>query len=433
MNKMHTNKNLQNILFITILLAILISPMVYWFSLNGNWNEDSILEERKLVSFPSLSFRDFKTAVKRIFQGLYDQAGELFFDKFLDGSFQNKMNTAASEQMLLRIPLVEISKMFERTVIKSAYLALPDQALPASFDSGLYITRDSSNLMQDPALFTQAEKEAVDLRLANYRDLLADYPDINLYVFNIDTLPYSPYHPVSPYFPQADNGQSLQYFLENKPSELRFENFPLTSFKEYQDHFFKTDQHWNIYAAMQAYQQIYQMLQENYPDISPMLQVESYKKVDGVEFLGSLARKSLFPIEADILEYVDVDMPDYSTYVNGELTNYGGRENYLKGIYNHDKYFNHYRGFYGSAQVTIQYHFENGSDRNLLMIVSSHSRTIQMYLASHYRDSYVIDMRYEENSSKTLGEYIDEYQITDVLILGQAMITYYSTDYAIIP
>ena len=56
-----------------------------------------------------------------------------------------------------------------------------------------------------------------------------------------------------------------------------------------------------------------------------------------------------------------------------------------------------------------------------------------MYIASHFHDTYVIDMRYEENSSKSLQQFIDEYGITDVLVFGQPTVTYYSAEDAIIP
>ena len=51
-----------------------------------------------------------------------------------------------------------------------------------------------------------------------------------------------------------------------------------------------------------------------------MLTADAIKQVDGIEFLGSMARKTLYPIKPDILEYADVSMPAYDTYVDGELS-----------------------------------------------------------------------------------------------------------------
>jgi len=56
-----------------------------------------------------------------------------------------------------------------------------------------------------------------------------------------------------------------------------------------------------------------------------------------------------------------------------------------------------------------------------------------LYLASHFRDTYIIDLRFEENRLKSLQEFIDQYQITDVLVFGQPSVTYYSAEDAIKP
>ncbi len=426
-------KNIQNLVFILVLAIFLVSPSLFWLSRGGNWTQSSILEDRELVTFPQISLREFKTGLKRIYQGLYSEAGEIFFNQFISGKFQRKVNKAAAEQMLLRIPLVELDKSFERTVIYSAYAALPDTALPSIFESDVSIDRSGEYLLQDLEFYDEAVKGEIDSRIANYEELLKDYPDVHFYVFNIETLPHSSSHPLTAYYPYADNGRSLAYFLENKPPELAFDNFALTSFEDYKAKFFKTDQHWNINASLDAYAQIYALIQQQYPDISPMLTAREIKKVDDVKFLGALARKTLYPVEPDILEYAEVDMPAYTTYVDGEQTTYGKRKGYLEGKFNHDKYYNHYRGFYGKAMVSIQYQFDNDSDRNLLMITSSYSRTIQMYLASHFHDTYVVDMRFDENSSKSIQQFVDEYGITDVLVFGQPSVTYYAAEDAIKP
>ncbi len=61
-------------------------------------------------------------------------------------------------------------------MIHCAYAALPDEAYPASFDSGLYVDRREENLMQDLAYFDAVEKEAIDTRVANYEELLRIIP-----------------------------------------------------------------------------------------------------------------------------------------------------------------------------------------------------------------------------------------------------------------
>lgn len=423
----------RNFLFVILIACLLVSPMIFWLSMNGEWNENSILEERKLTVFPPVKWLDMRTAIKRIIQGLPNEAGEIFFNQFIVGKFQRKVDKAVAEQMPLRIPLVELAKLFERSVVKSAYLTLPDEAYPACLNTDLVITRDEGNLIRSVAPFTDKEKQAIDARIANYAEILRGLPQVNFYVFNIETIEYSPCHPLTRFFPQADAGRSLQYFLANKSRELRFENYAISSFEDFRGRFFKTDHHWTIRGALQAYERVHAMLREGYTDISPLLEVKEIKVVPGLRYLGSLARTTLYPIEADILEFAEFDLQKSSTYVNGEADDYGGREHYLQGVYNPEKYFNHYQGFFGGQRALVHYQFENDSARNLLMIASSHARVNQMLIASHFRNTYVVDLRFKNVQDLSIRKIVDEYAITDVLVMGQPSLSYAASDESLTP
>ena len=121
------------------------------------------------------------------------------------------------------------------------------------------------------------------------------------------------------YYPNADNGQSLVYFLEKKPQALAFRNYALTSFQDYKDRFFRTDHHWNIRASVDAYQDIYAMLKEQYETISPPVEVKEYRQIKDLEFLGGFAKTTLYPVKPESLEYAVVDMEDFETYIDGEM------------------------------------------------------------------------------------------------------------------
>jgi len=72
--------------------------MVFWGLTGGNWLEESQLEGRFLSTFPVLSYRDFKTAVKRIFQRMPEEAGDIFFNQLLDKRYQQEFSKAVKEQ-----------------------------------------------------------------------------------------------------------------------------------------------------------------------------------------------------------------------------------------------------------------------------------------------------------------------------------------------
>ncbi|MDP2966567.1 MAG: hypothetical protein Q8N39_11135 [Pelolinea sp.] len=79
------------------------------------------------------------------------------------------------------------------------------------------------------------------------------------------------------------------------------------------------------------------------------------------------------------------------------------------------------------------YDFDNNSERNLLLITSSQSRSIQPLIASHYYKTYVIDLRDEDVRAISLGQMINDYQINDVIVFGQPWNTYFSESYLITP
>jgi hypothetical protein len=426
-------KKIRNLVFIMVVGILLITPLIYWFSLNGNWQPSSVWESRNLKAFPALSYRNFKTAVKRLLQGLPTEAGELFFNQFISGDFQRDFTLAAEHQMFQRNSLIFLSKTYKWWMNQIVYTFLPDPAILPAMDSRYYVLRDGEHLIKDTISFGEQQKAEIDLRIANYYQILNDYSDINFYVYNIETLEHSPYHVMAQYFPNADNGQSLNYFLVNKPETLTFRNFAIDSFQDYKERFFRTDHHWKARASIEAYQDIYAMLKDQYEDISPQVEVNEYLEVEDLKFLGSLARGTLYPVTPEPFGYAVVDLGKYETYVNSELTIYADHQSYLDGTYDHSKYFDHYSGFYGRHEIEVHYHFGNDTGRNLLMITSSFARTNQALLASHFDDTYVLDMFFEENRTRSLNQMIKDHGITDVLIMGHPEITYYSTDNIIKP
>ena len=428
-----TKSSLRNVFLIGLIFLIFALPMLYWVSLEGKWELVSEIEGRKLAVFPKNPFQDQKTGLKRLVQGNFNEAFDLFFNNLTNGSLQREINDAIADQFPLRINLTEFAQNVENGLIVTAYSIFTDNALPASTHTTILVTRDRSRLFIPPTNFNDTRKLNIDYRIQNYIEIAKNNPDINFYVFSIETLRYSKFNPVAKLYINADNGRSLAYFLENKPDTLRFNNLEISNFQDHEANFFKTDHHWNIHGALKAYRMIYEMLSENYVDIGPMLNIDNIRTLEGVSFLGSYARESLFPISPEPFEYLDIQLPAYKTFVNGKLEPYGARDQYLSGNFPKEKYFNYYEGFYGSWKKLIIYEFDNASDRNLLLISSSHARMNQMLIASHYKKTYVIDLRKQDAKAISIKQLVSDYQIDDVLFIGQPEVTYLSKGYAITP
>ncbi len=204
----------------------------------------------------------------------------------------------------------------------------------------------------------------------------------------------------------------------------------LASLEEHKEKFFRTDHHWNARGAWAGYSIIYDMLAERVPDLSPKLELQEFRKIDDVAFCGSYARRTLVPCDPEPFEVAIVDLPAYTTYIDGQPQQYGHREEYLKGEFEKNRFTNHYAEYYGNVIDLVEYEFENGSNRDLLLFGNSYSQAVKLFIASHYRHTYAFDFR--EYSDFSLSEFLAEHPVDDVLLIGD-LLAYGREDWIINP
>jgi hypothetical protein len=424
-------KNYLQIIFLGALCLILIIVPGYRIALGDKYDESSLIEQRRLATFPALSFKNIKLAVKRVLQGKTKDAGKLFFNQFIDRSFQTQFEDAAADQFPFRIPAIQIAKMFERGMINLAYLFLSDSAIPADATSGLYVMRDSSRIIHGVNSFTPSSKESIDKRISNYAELIRLYPNQKFYLFFNQRLYDSPYHPLINYFNNSDAGQSFQYFKENKPEGLILSSLLLSGMDDHINYFYSTDHHWNIRGACRAYGEIYKMLAAGYPTISPALKCDEFITVPNVTFLGSLARQTLYPLQAEKFEISKVKLPSYRVITNGKVTYHAAGSQDVTIKHGRDPYTNLYITFFGPNVPLEEYVFDNGSHRNAIIIGDSYVNPIEPYLAYHYSHTYFVDFRGYDHFS--LGDLLKKYQIDDIIIIGNYIVGIASESWFINP
>lgn len=402
-----------NSLFLAFAAAILLTVPLFWLESGWKWAEENV-ENREFAGFPEFPFQNLKIGIKRLVHGRYQEAYEQA-SPLVSRDWQRQVEQASSDMFPHRIKLIELAKRMDRGLILAAYLPFRDPAIPASTREAVMVLRDRPVFIDPPAIFDAKTRRNLDLRLENYADLIARYPQIHFYAFYFERPENSGLHPASELFPQADRGDTLRYFAAHKPEGLVFGSWTLESMEEYEQLYFHNDHHWNIRGAWKAYQGIYRLIAPHTPGISPMLELKRFSTVPEVKFCGSYASRTLFPCQPDPFEYAEVDLPPYATYVNHKKAAYGRPQDYLAGEFNRSTYTPHYGSFFGSAKALVEYDFDNQADRNLLFIGSSYTRAVQVYLASHYDHTYVVDLR--EYSSFSLGPFIQEHEIDDVIVL----------------
>lgn len=411
--------SLSRQLALSIFFLLLLAVPVYWLGREKQTGRSSIPEDRKLADFPALAFQPFVKALKLTAVGNFKLAGETFFDQFFNKSYQRKVESAASDQFPLRFPGIVMVKAVERAQVALAYAPLRDPAIPTDMVSGLYIMRDGSQIFSNPVRYDEDTMGLVDEKVAFYKKTMSRNPGANFYAFYIERLEYSDYHPLNAHFSNADGGRNFEYFKKNLPKGLTLTSLAFNDFENYKQNNYRSDHHWNIRGALAGYDIVYEMLAKGYPGITPRLEHDRIITFEDILFAGSYAGRTLNPVEPEVFEVADVDLPPYRVFIDGKEVTVDSKERYAAGNYPRAKYAHHYNYFgTGRPGTVYEYVFENGSNRDLLIVGNSFKWPIYPLLASHYHHTYTVNLLEHENFQ--LNKFLKEHPVQDVLFFGDA-------------
>ncbi|HNR02462.1 MAG TPA: hypothetical protein PKK59_08010 [Anaerolineaceae bacterium] len=404
------------ILFFVIILFV---PM-YWVTRGKTGSVNSLIENRALATFPAFPLVDLKMGAKRVIQGKLLLAWQRAGEQFIPGTYQQYFEYGVSDQFPLRATWIQLMYGLERIMIRVIYSTQPDIAIPADMGrSGLYELLGKHFLFYPPRQVAQ-KQEYIDNTILRYSELLDKYPDMNFYAYQVDGLDYSNANPLTSKIYWGEANRSFEYFLQNKPEALITSRLHYRNLEEYLDYFFRTDHHWNIHGTLQGYEDIYAMLAANYPEISPMISHDRFYVFPDIEFHGSLARFSLYRIRpGDIFEVALLDLPPHKIFDStGMELDLHHQADYLDGHYSTEPFTDHYVEYYGADRDLIEYVYENGSERNLMIIGDSYANAIESILAAHYHHTYSIDVRKYPYGKFNLAEFLEEHDVDDILFIG---------------
>ena len=412
--------------FLSIFFVILLAVPIYWLTKGEIATEESLVEARTLVALQPKSSPNLQRALDLIEEGKLREAAEILINLFTSKSFVNKFEQATSDQFPFRMPAIQFSKILDRGIIKSAYSIVSDPIIPADMTNVIYIDAANNQLIHSPTLFNETTRELIDERIKNYEDLIQAHPEQKFYVYYHQTLHNSNFHPMNQYFPDADKGQSIVYFEDHLPEGLTLEKFLLTSLDDHLKYYYRTDHHWNVYGILHAYEDIYDMISKDFVEISPMLEYKKIVVFPEIDFLGYMARRTFYPIDGDEFAVEIIDIPSHVMLESGQEVKESPRLVYFKGQYSMIPFTNHFNEFYGNVADLIEYTFENDSDRNLLIFGSSFRYALDPLLASHYKKTYCVDLRYYTDFS--LSDFLAKHDVDDILIVGDNEVALQNTE-----
>jgi hypothetical protein len=405
---------IYRIQFFLVIIALLAVP-VFWSAMSRWFEPISIIEGRDLETFPDTGWLEVKRTLWLVTRGRITEARELLIDRVMDRSLQDQFTLATSDHFPLRLNLIRAAKGFDLGMIYSTYAFLPDRAVPTNTRNEIFITWDQSTVIKGLPLYDEQDEQALDARIAEISTIANQYPDINVYVFYFELLANSEQNPMLPAIPGLDGGRSYAYLKDHLPANVTLDAMLLPDVAEFNQDFYHTDHHWNIRGAWKAYQQMYTMVSANYPGISPINDSIQYKTFPDLLFLGTYARDSLYPFSPELFEIGEVELPQYVVMTRDYPIDYNKSEQYLAGVFSKNPYVSRYAEFFGENYPYMEYVFDNGASRNLLVIGTSYKIPIQPWIASHYYESYFVNVSIDPEFS--LSEFMQTHHVDDLIIL----------------
>lgn len=416
-------KPLTNLIVVFYLVIFLVPA--YWLLRDNSQSAWSAIENRYLKPFPPFPIQDIKISVKfLILQHEPVASLNTLAEQFRPNEYPKSVEAAASDLFPLRAVWLQTSHGFDRAMIELGYLLRDDSAIPAQMSFSRFRilkTRDANrSLFYFPASVRSSELKKIDETIITYNALTLAHPEVNYYVYSIEPLHQSKAHPLNYMLRHPQHGQYIEYFLSHLPHGLNFKSLRLNSFEDHQRWYFRTDHHWNIHGTLYAYDDLYQMLKENYPSISPTLPHDRLFVFPDIRYHGSLARFTAYQLRpGDIFEVALIDYPPFRILdKDGNDLDLMGMNEYLMGNYSNKPFTDHYIKYYGLDDDFHEFVFENGSNRNLLIIGDSFANSIELMLAAHYHHTYSVDIRNYPDMYFSFSDFLINHEVDDVLFLG---------------
>ncbi len=311
-------------------------------------------------------------------------------------------------------------------ILLAAPCALGEEAAPDAYTlvsrkKHLYSLADTGWLIEDYNLYFVPE--AAITQAESFNKVLSAFPEVETYV-------YLAASSRSLDMNRLENGSPLYDLIREHYPDSETDCLPINSFEEYCRCFYKTDHHWNYYGSYKGYCQIIRMmLGEDEPLMEPLETVEF-----PVYFNGSLNKLISRDSSDEKFTVYRFDYPEMTVRVNGKRRSaYGKQEAYFDGKYKKkDVYTNHYGEFYGGDVGLVQFSTGDETRENVIVFGNSFSNAVDMLIASHFNNTYFIDMRhYKEDMGEklSLSGSIREWGITKVLLMGDGYFFKWGTTY----
>ena len=412
---------LMLVLFVTSPVIALLSNMGYLDALytKNLFVTESYADDDTFLAPVVNKFEDFKTTMKNIYVNCLPYYSEIITEMQIG---KNALTLRADA--LLR-------PLFTGT---SEAPVTPDDDSQSIYDTYNYVAvhlagngRPSYYSIQPINTVELVETSQPDvleqaaITQASYLKAYAEkYPDVNFYVYIGSSFQnYENFSDITGGQAQSNlsNIQAYKSIITEGMDNVWCDWLPINSVADRMNYLFKSDHHWNAYGAYAGYQSIISAVHEKTPEISEPREFDILK-VDGIRWIGLVGGSTNLYYD----EYADDFWVFDLSWMQNYESEYSKANNYdvwkmsqdwLNGKYP-ENYLTNYFDYYGEIfrhETKVTFH-DNQTGRNLLIFGDSFSKPLQLPLASHFDNTYVVSA-----ANTNIGAIMKENNITDVIVV----------------
>lgn len=349
----------------------------------------------------------------------YQTFPELSWETVSEGTFQDDFEQYIADGIPERDDLLLANASLQRRVIELANLPFGYDVYDTYYGSDYVIVESIGGVYAKPKTTLDITVEDLNGWAASYSELIEANPDIDWVFYLCDRSSTSEANPaVALSGNAADYEYATENFIDLLPESCTIVDGAYTDFDEFAEDRFRTDHHWNIYGAMEAYDEVIEALGKD-----PIEFGEVFEAYSG-PFWGSSARSGLvLEGDPDSVYDVEYDRSELVVTVAGEekgttFLDKGWAKNFTEyesdSLYDdaYDGYFHYNYGLFEIENTEL----DNGE--TLLIIGDSYTNCVERFFAESYQYVYVLDPRYYDGEA--LQEFIDGNGIDDVLFMTTA-------------
>lgn len=333
----------------------------------------------------------------------------------LDGTYQQGVDDALSDQVHLSTTCKQlyndVSSRFLNRVLEPLWGKLEWQCVNYL---GMRVLGPDHHIIYYTRVLSDIAS-ALEEKAENYNRTVSRYPETDFYL----------------YFIEKDT--DIDFIADQKPGTYEYlqerltlapdhiGRFPVNSFEEFSQWFYRTDHHWNHIGSYRGYLQVLELLGVEDAPLAPLEEIELPHTFTGSKAVGLGADSLSEPFSAYRFAF-----PPLTVTINGvPAEDYGRQAYFLSGAAETPTYSK----FYGGDDGEIIFSTGQNDRENLLIIGESFDNAILKLLASHFNTTYSVDLRYYEpcmGENFSLGRYLAQHEIDKVLLIG-------NVDYYVMP